>query len=97
MKPYGVPGATHDLGYGLPLLLGYLESLVSDESDTLPPSGKGARWKRHELVEAAIENLSKAAEMGDELAHHAMSHNIHDIQAMMQLEISDHISEGNQR
>lgn len=66
LKRYGGHGGTADSGYDLPLLLGHLEGLASDEEETLPSSGNGRKWKRHELVEAAIQNLNDAMEMGNE-------------------------------
>jgi hypothetical protein len=54
------------MGYDLPLLLGHLEALAEDEAETLPTKTNGRKWKRHELVEAAIQNLNDAMEMGNE-------------------------------
>ena len=66
LKRYGGNSSTAEMGYDLPLLLGHLEGLCEDEAETLPSKTSGQKWKRHELVEAAIQKLNEAMEMGNE-------------------------------
>ena len=66
LKPFGTGGLSHNHGYTLSLLVGHLESLVDAESETLPESTKGRRWKRMDLVEDALQKLNDALAMGRE-------------------------------
>lgn len=66
LKAYGQGGSTIDWGYDLPLLLGHLEGLKDDEAENLPSRTTGPKWKRHELVEKAIDLLNEATDMGNE-------------------------------
>lgn len=65
LRKFGHGGTTQKWGYSLPLLVGWLESLVSDESDNVT-SFKGPKAKRLKLVEDAVDKLNQAMDMGDE-------------------------------
>ena len=43
-------------------LISHLEELASNEEETLKLSGKGLKWKRHEIVEDAVRKLNAALE-----------------------------------
>lgn len=52
-------------GYTLPLLVGHLEGLISDEEDKVKSAG-GPRRERLTLVQDALPLLIRAMEMGGE-------------------------------
>lgn len=64
LRPFGHGGSTVDWGFTLPLLLGHLEGLASDEEQNC--GSRGPKAKRLELVQDAIDKLNQAMEMGDE-------------------------------
>ena len=65
LRPFGHGGPTIEWGYNLPLLIGHLEGLASDEEMAgLSPNGPKA--KRLAIVEDAISMLNEAMDMGDE-------------------------------
>lgn len=51
-------------GYDLPLVVGWLEDMVSSEDESA--TAKGPKRKRVELVEDGLEKLRLAMEMGGE-------------------------------
>ena len=65
LKPFGNGGSTRDWGYDLPLLVGHLEGLARDEEDNVGTTS-GAKAKRLERVEEAIQLLNEAMDMGRE-------------------------------
>lgn len=65
MKPFGgTYSVGRENGYTLPFLVGWLESLVTDEE--LSGFARGPRAKRLALVEDGLEKLREAMEMGNE-------------------------------
>jgi hypothetical protein len=65
LKPFGEGGLSHRSGYDLPLLVGHMESLVSDEAENID-TWSGRKAKRLEMVEKAIQLLNEAMDMGGE-------------------------------
>lgn len=65
LRPFGHGSQTIEWGYSLPLLLGHIEALASDEENNVTGS-KGPKAKRLELVQDAIDKLNQAMDMGDE-------------------------------
>ena len=66
LKPFGAGGSTRECGYDLPLLIGHLEGLASDEEDTITAVRRGRKATRLEKVQDAIELLNQASDMGSE-------------------------------
>lgn len=64
LRPLGHGGSTVEDGYTLPLLVGHLEGLVTDEEDSC--GHRGPKAKRLELVQDALAKLNEAMDMGDE-------------------------------
>lgn len=68
MKPFGKESSSYNIGYDLPLLLSHLEGLLDGEVNEIHELGAAKkRMARVELVEQAIEKLTEAADMGEEL------------------------------
>lgn len=64
LKKFGSGSMADDAGYNLPLMVGWLEDMVSTEDESA--AAKGPKRKRLELVEDALERLRLAMEMGGE-------------------------------
>jgi hypothetical protein len=65
LKPFGVGGSSHSMGYDLPMLISHLESMCNDEGDACAGSA-GRKAKRLAKVEEAVGLLNEALEMGKE-------------------------------
>lgn len=67
LRPFGESDSScssYGNGYTLPLLIGHLEGLTSDEENTV--KGSGLKQKRLEKVQDAVALLTEAMEMGKE-------------------------------
>lgn len=65
LKPFGAGSMAHHYGYTLPVLVSWIEDLVSTEADTLK-SSKTKKYKRFRYAEDALINLQKVLAIGEE-------------------------------
>lgn len=68
MKPFGINGLSYSHGYDLPVLVSHLEGLLDSEVDECHSGRGGGKkvMKRIELVEAALQKLDEAMDLGGE-------------------------------
>ena len=66
MKPFGKDSFSYTQSYGLPMLISHLEGLLDSETDEYEGASKKHR-ARIELVEQAIDKLTRAADMAGEV------------------------------
>ena len=63
LKPFGNEGTSHSMGYTLPMLTGWIESLANDEEDRVDGrSPDGRIYKRYEKVMEALQLLNEACD-----------------------------------
>jgi len=65
LRPFGSLSSSYDSGYTLPLLVGHLEGLVSEE-EMIDTASKSPRAKRLAQVQDAVQLLQEAIDMGQE-------------------------------
>lgn len=63
LKPFGFDGTGHPMGYTLPMLTGWIESLANDEEERVDNSAPNGRIaKRYKKVMEALQLLNEACD-----------------------------------
>lgn len=63
LKPFGDGGTAHRMGYTLPMLTGWIESMAHDEEEEAEKaSANGRIAKRFNKVQDALQLLNEACE-----------------------------------
>lgn len=62
LKPFGLDGIGHSMGYTLPMLTGWIESLALDEEERIKNPYRGRLAKRYDKVMEALQLLNEACD-----------------------------------